>query len=62
MDQENSSASSFEDLANLNENELKEMNDEVEAKKEDNSTTAEKDKMFMDILGNDQLTKRVGLN
>lgn len=47
----NSSESSFEDLANLNESEMKEMKDQNPEKEKEND--------FMDILGNGQLTKTV---
>lgn len=69
MDQENSSASSssFEDLAHLNENEMKEAeaqglmsterSEAVDAKESSSKDTIV-DESFMDILGNGQLTKQ----
>lgn len=60
MDQENSSASSFEDLTHLNENEIKEAKKQgliTEDGPDDNKTPV--DSSFMDVLGNGQLTKQV---
>lgn len=64
MDQENSSASSFEDLTHLNENEIQEAKQqglitEGGAINEDKPKTTSGDQSFMDILGNGQLTKQV---
>lgn len=53
MDPEKSSNSSFEDLSNLNENELKVNNSNSLSEKE----SIQDD--IIDILGNGQLTKRV---
>ena len=55
MDQEKSSSSSFEDLANLNENEKNEL--EKLSKEADNVKEPEEE--IMDILGNGQLLKKV---
>lgn len=58
MDQENSSASSFEDLTHLNETEIKEAKEQGLITEE---TATKHDDSFMDILGNGQLTKQVQL-
>lgn len=52
--EEKSSSSSFEDLTNLNEQEIKEASEAVRKSEEDSQT-----KDFLDILGNGQLTKKI---
>lgn len=62
---EKSNSSSFEDLSNLNENELKDMpsgGDGADDGKDQTTTTTEKKQdELLDIIGNGQLTKKVSL-
>lgn len=59
MDQENSSASSFEDLTHLNDNEIQEAKQQGLITEEDKKEKTQADSSFMDVLGNGQLTKKV---
>lgn len=58
MDQENSSASSFEDLTQ-NENEIREAKAAHGTDPQPGEPQQKADQTFMDILGNGQLTKQV---
>lgn len=62
MDQENSSASSFEDLTHLNENEMQEAKEQGLVAEDDTAKETKGDSSFMDILGNGQLTKQILVN